>query len=112
MAKYLYDVQIQNRLSQKGLLRRFSISCYGKQPTLEDMRSEKSAQHKKLKNMRNSREYQSWFLKYTPGESRSSRIKTMKRTTKRNKTHRKRTKTPSISSMLRQIINPFSNVSL
>jgi len=112
MAKYLYDVQIRNRLSQKGLLRRFSISCYGKQPTLEEMRAEKAAQHKKLKNMRDSREYQSWFLKYTPGELRSSRVKTIKKTTKRNKTQRKRTKTPSISSMVRQIINPFSNISL
>ena len=48
MAQFLFDVQEKNRLSQKGLLRRFSITCYGKQKTLEDIRTEKSKQFKKV----------------------------------------------------------------
>ena len=34
MAEYLFEVQLKNRLEQKGLLKRFSILCYGKQKTL------------------------------------------------------------------------------
>ena len=33
MAQYLFNVQASNRLEQKGLLKRFSINCYGKQET-------------------------------------------------------------------------------
>jgi hypothetical protein len=35
ISKFLYDVQQKNRLQQKGLLRRFSITCYGHQESLE-----------------------------------------------------------------------------
>ena len=58
--------QQKNRLEQKGLLRRFSISCYGTQSTLESMRQDKSDKFEELKNKRNSTEYEEWFLKYTP----------------------------------------------
>ena len=50
----------------KGLLRRFSITCYGKQKTLEDIRTEKSKQFKKLKTKKKSNEYDKWFLRYNP----------------------------------------------
>jgi hypothetical protein len=50
----------------QGLLRRFSITCYGKQKTLEDIRTEKSKQFKKLKTKKNSKEYDKWFLRYDP----------------------------------------------
>lgn len=80
MAQYLFDVQQRNRLQQKGLLRRFSINCYGKQETLEDMRNIKADKYKELKNKRNSREYESWFLRYIPFE-----IKNDKEATKINK---------------------------
>ena len=68
MAQYLFDVQQKNRLQQKGLLKRFSINCYGKQETLEDMRNTKAAKYKELKSKRNSLEYESWFLRYIPFE--------------------------------------------
>ena len=42
MSQYLFIVQRKNRLAQKGLLRRFSLNCYGKQETLESMRAEKT----------------------------------------------------------------------
>ena len=61
-------VQQKNRLEQKGLLKRFSIKCYGKQETLESMREEKALKYKELKNKRGTKEYDSWFLRYIPFE--------------------------------------------
>jgi len=66
LCEYLYKIQQKNRLKMQGLLRRFSITCYGKQKTLEDIRTEKSKQFKKLKTKKNSNEYNKWFLRYNP----------------------------------------------
>jgi hypothetical protein len=66
MSKFLYDVQQENRLEQKGLLRRFSIICYGHQESREDMRAEKTKAFQKLKNKKESKEYEEWFLNYKP----------------------------------------------
>jgi len=66
MAKFLFDVEQRNRLEQKGLLKRFSINCYGKQQSMEDIRSEKALKFKELVKTRNSKEFESWFLKYIP----------------------------------------------
>ena len=41
LCEYLFKIQQRNRLKMQGLLRRFSITCYGKQKTLEDIRNEK-----------------------------------------------------------------------
>jgi hypothetical protein len=68
MSQFLFDVQQHNRLKQGGLLRRFSINCYGKQPTLESMRFEKTEKYEELKGKRNSREFEEWFLRYIPYE--------------------------------------------
>ena len=87
MAQYLFDVQQKNRLEQKGLLKRFSINCYGKQDTLEDMRNTKAEKYKELKNKRNSLEYESWFLRYIPFEVKMEKeeAKEMKNTNKKLK---------------------------
>jgi hypothetical protein len=69
MSQFLFDVQQHNRLKQTGLLRRFSINCYGKQPTLESMRFEKTAKYEELKGKRGSREFEEWFLRYIPYEN-------------------------------------------
>ena len=69
MSQFLFDVQQHNRLKQSGLLRRFSINCYGKQPTLESMRFEKTAKYEELKGKRGSREFEEWFLRYVPYEN-------------------------------------------
>jgi len=66
MAKYLFDIEQHNRLNQRGLLKRFSINCYGKQMTLTDLRSEKAKKYKELIKNRKSKEYEMWFLKYYP----------------------------------------------
>ena len=66
MCKYLYDIQQHNRLKQKGLLRRFGITCYGKQETLDDIKAKKAEKYHELK--RDDPEREEWFLKYSPME--------------------------------------------
>jgi len=78
MAQYLFDVQQKNRLIQKGLLKRFSIQCYGKQDTLETIRAEKAEKFKELKDKKNSEEYHKWFLRYRPLEEKEDRAKARK----------------------------------
>ena len=66
MCEYLFKIQQKNRVKLRGILRRFSVSCYGKQKTIEDIRNEKTEQFKRLKNKRKTREYDKWFLRYNP----------------------------------------------
>ena len=66
LAKFLFQLEEHNRLAQKGLLKRFSINCYGKQMTLEDLRSLKAEKYRELVRNRKSKEYEMWFLKYAP----------------------------------------------
>ena len=66
MSQYLFKVQQQNRLEQKGLLKRFSIHCYGHQETLEEIRARKTKKFMKLKNKKKSKEYEKNFLRYRP----------------------------------------------
>jgi len=87
MSKFLYDVQQKNRLQQKGLLRRFSITCYGHQETLEETRAHKAEKYKELKMKGDKKEFQQWFLNYKPDDlinKKETEIKTKKRN-KRNK---------------------------
>jgi hypothetical protein len=83
MSQFLFDVQQHNRLKQTGLLRRFSINCYGKQPTLESMRFEKTKKYEELKGKRNSREFEEWFLRYIPYEHVGAGAKGAKKTRKK-----------------------------
>jgi len=92
MAQLLFDVEQKNRLTQRGILKRFSIQCYGKQPTLEMIRAEKTEKFKELQ--RNSPEWNQWFFKYspvveTPEQKKISKKKT--RTTKPNANKKTRT---------------------
>jgi hypothetical protein len=70
MSKYLFEVQTKNRLAQKGVLRRFSINCMGHQETIEEMRAEKAEKFKELKDKKGTAEYDSWFLRYRPTDSK------------------------------------------
>jgi hypothetical protein len=84
MSKFLLDVQQKNRLAQKGVLRRFSITCYGHQKTVEELRAEKNEMYKTLKLKRGTKEYDEWFLNYRPqGSNDEIRPVTKKRKTKR-----------------------------
>lgn len=71
ISEFLFKVQLKNRLKQKGLLKRFSIKCYGEQESLEDIRTKKSYKHKTLKNKKlkhGDKEYDKYFLRYIPNE--------------------------------------------
>lgn len=69
ISEFLFKVQLKNRLQQKGLLRRFTVNCYGKQKSLEDLRSDKSKLYNELKeksNFKNSKEFKFNFFRYIP----------------------------------------------
>jgi hypothetical protein len=75
MSEYLFSVQSKNRLKQKGLLKRFTINCYGRQDTMEDIRAAKAKKFKELQNKRGSAEYEEYFLRYTPGDIKNKQNK-------------------------------------
>jgi hypothetical protein len=79
MANFLFEVQNKNRLKQAGLLKRFSITCYGHQETVEEMRAEKAAKFKEMKSRRGSSEFEEWFLNYKPGNKPAVYQKTVKK---------------------------------
>jgi hypothetical protein len=95
MSQFLFEVQQKNRLAQKGLLKRFSINCYGHQESVEEMRAHKSEKYKEFKNNRNSKEFKEWFLNYKPEdikeekllmkEGKTGKTRTRKTTTKMKK---------------------------
>jgi len=79
MAQYLFEVQAKNRLEQKGLLKRFSINCYGNtSENIETIRANKAEKFKELKGKKGSKEYEEYFLRYTPGEKEKGANNKMK----------------------------------
>lgn len=94
MSQYLFNVQQKNRLEQKGVLKRFSVNCYGKQLTLEEIKNEKAEKFKELKEKRNTKEYEEWFLRFVPHENKGSNKQYKpKKTQKKKRTKRKKSKT-------------------
>jgi hypothetical protein len=98
MAQFLFDVQQKNRLNQKGLLQRFSITCYGHQDSIEEMKAEKAKKFKELQDKKGTPEYDEWFLNYKP--SSNEEVKNFKGNDKKfknNKTnkHKPQNKTRS-----------------
>jgi hypothetical protein len=98
MAQFLFDIEQENRTNQKGLLKRFSVDCYGEQHTLTTIRAAKSDKFKEMKEKgveRDSKEWNEWFFSYSPAKeaekksSRSSR-KPYPYKPRRNRTQRKR----------------------
>jgi hypothetical protein len=89
MSKFLFDVQQKNRLQQKGLLKRFSIICYGHQDSIEEMRAQKAEKFRELKTKKGTREYEEWFLSYKP-----ELLKEVKEESKDNKKSKKNKQTP------------------
>jgi hypothetical protein len=82
MSKYLFDVQQKNRLEQKGLLRRFSITCYGHQESVEEMRAHKAEKYKELKEKGDPAAFEELFLSYKPGDLINKKSDGMKKKTK------------------------------
>ena len=79
MAKFLFDVQQKNRLEQKGLLRRFSITCYGHQESVSEMREHKNKVFSELKSKKGTKEYDEWFLNYKPTVKKGDVVPTEKK---------------------------------
>lgn len=101
MSSYLFHVQEKNRLSQKGLLKRFNIDCFGKQPTKESIRAEKASKYREIK--KGSKHYEEWFLNYNPANIERLKLEKKEKTEKtkakkkqieetKNKTKKKRSK--------------------
>lgn len=90
MSKFLFDVQQKNRLSQKGLLKRFSISCYGHQPSVEEIKAEKAEKYKELRQTKNKKLFDEWFFNYRPDDIKS--IKEERKTDKKKKRKHIKTK--------------------
>jgi hypothetical protein len=94
MSKLLFDVQQKNRLQQKGLLKRFSITCYGHQEGVEEMRAEKAKKYKELKSKGDKKEFEEWFLNYKPDDSRNEKeIENSKKSKKSKKIKKSKKKT-------------------
>ena len=93
ISKFLFDVQQKNRLQQKGLLRRFSITCYGHQESLEENRAHKAEKYKELKEKGDKEEFQKLFLNYKPDETNKSEKKPKKEKTNKSQKKQKKEKT-------------------
>jgi len=109
ISKFLFDVQQKNRLQQKGLLRRFSITCYGHQETLEESRAHKAEKYNELKKKGDKKEFEKWFLNYKPGDLKSKKShskekveKTKTQKTKTQKTKTQKTKTQKTKTQKKQ----------
>jgi hypothetical protein len=116
MDEFLYYVEEQNRLKQTGLLKRFTMNCYGKQDTLETMRAKKTEMYKKLSDKKYTEEYNMWFLKYSPSSkyqrdtsstttsAKTRHPKTRKNSTTKSKTLKKpkKSKTIGVNDFLEQ----------
>ena len=107
MAEYLFNVIRENRLKQKGLLKRFSLDCYGKQHTIEEIREEKIKKFNELKGNRKSKEFDRWFLKYTLHESKGLENSLDKNKPKRKKTSKKQKTRKQKPNVLKKIGNLF-----
>jgi hypothetical protein len=78
LSEYLLNIYKQNRLKNKGLLRNYSINCYGTQDTFEKIIIKRNEKFEQLKNNKNSKEYKKWFLRYNPLDEKKKRQKTIK----------------------------------
>lgn len=106
LAQFLFDIEQKNRLEQRGVLKRFSLNCYGKQPTIENIKEEKLNKYKELKSKPNSLEYKMWFLKYSYTKNATEKKSKVKKDVKPKVESRKTVKkSPKISR------EPVKNVS-
>ncbi len=105
MCEYLFKVQHKNKLKQKGLLKRFTKTCYGTETTIETIRATKAQKHKELKFNRNSKEYLEYFMKYDPTEKKTVKNKTRKTVTnKTRKTVTNKTRKTGVINKILQFI--------
>jgi hypothetical protein len=92
MAKQLFDLSI-SRIHDSGVMKRFAVKCYGPRIGLNDIRIMKSVKYKDLKARGvTGPEFDDWFLKYAPGESKrpASRHRASAGFSRRTRRHRRR----------------------
>ncbi|MCJ7802868.1 MAG: hypothetical protein MUP82_10990 [Candidatus Marinimicrobia bacterium] len=92
MSSFLFDVQQKNRLEQKGLLTRFSITCYGHQESVEEMRASKAEKYKELKQSKDKNVYEEWFLNYKPDDLKQQKSDDSQGKKNKNKNKNKKNK--------------------
>jgi hypothetical protein len=66
MAQFLMEMMSKSLRNQRGILKRFSLSCIGLQKSLQDIRREKAEKYRELKHKRKTKEWEYLFLKYNP----------------------------------------------
>ena len=77
-AELLFKLQELKSTYNKGIFQRYNILCYGEQETIESIRKKKAEMYNKLRLKKNSKEYEKYFLRYTPSEKKFSQtIKTI-----------------------------------
>ena len=84
MAHYLFKLQMKNKSTQRGLLKRFVTNCYGKQNTIHDIREFKSKNYDKLKQDKNNQEFLYNYFKYYPGRNKNIKKPKKPKKTKKN----------------------------
>jgi hypothetical protein len=109
MSKFLFEVQQKNRLQQKGLLKRFSITCYGHQESVEELRALKAEKYKELKLKGNKEKFEEWFLNYKPDDFKNKKIEihNLKKNTTTKNTKTKNTKTKNTKTKKSIIRKPL-----
>tara|TARA_B110000503_G_scaffold72159_1_gene111704 strand:+ start:1883 stop:3457 length:1575 start_codon:yes stop_codon:yes gene_type:complete len=80
LCESLLIIYKKNRLKNKGILKNYSLKCYGHQETFEKIILKRNSIFEELKNNKNSEEYQKWFLRYNPVDSKKNKNKTIKNT--------------------------------
>jgi hypothetical protein len=91
LSSVLFQVQQENRLTQKDVLKRFVLDCYGKQKTQIDLRMERAEKRKELK--KGTKEYDWFFLNYRPEKSAfEQEVKTIKKHRHHRKKYYRKTK--------------------
>lgn len=81
MANFIYELHQKNRLNQKGIFRRYSLPCVGKQKTMMDIRRDKSEKYEQLRSSSNVKEFEKFFLRYVPREMKTIKNKPSKKKT-------------------------------
>jgi hypothetical protein len=110
-AAELYKIQKENRLAQRGVLKRFSMNCYGHQKSKAEtmkFKKEKVKEMNLAKVDKSSKEYESWTLNYVPSEvedakksekekeaKKKTQNKSLKKSKKRSTMKKKQSKTNS-----------------
>jgi hypothetical protein len=103
MAHFLFKLQQKYRLSNINILKRFSLNCYGKQETIEDIRTIKSEKFKEMKHKYNKDEYNKYFFKYSPETSNLKKTKKQYKKKYKKQTTKNKSKKKSKNKSKKQI---------